>query len=127
MDCVLELEARPDEPGCAAAFAAYLECRSTAPCAEIMAFSACEEEDLAWDIACGVELCSYGFFVERDGTCEGLVMCPRATYSMTCAVDGSCTCVVDGAPVGSCRLSGICRNPPEEPIAAVEECCGFDL
>lgn len=118
-----------DDPGCAAASAAHLECVAGQSCEEALAAlkgtsTTCLAEAEAVDAACSQVTCG-GEIGGDDSTCELEQQCGDVTQRYVCDVE-VCTCKQEGAPDKQCPADGFCMLDSNEQRAAIEACCGWE-
>lgn len=118
------------EPECGEASAAFYECLIGLSCAEFAAaissewFEGCIDELKAQVGACGGRGCEELFGTNEEGTeCLYAEICPEGTKEMDCDAT-TCTCAVDGMPIGMCAADGVCMDFLTISDKAAE-CCGF--
>lgn len=131
-NCVAECmgETMSDDPKCAAASQAVLECFAGLSCEELAAavndeeFGPCTDEIQAQGEACSDGVCGGGTGIhEGEMSCEWSRECEgEPTVLMTCD-EVACTCFVDDVKTGSCDAEGVCQDF-DALEAKLQSCCG---
>lgn len=131
-ECLAECEdfvSTADSPECVDAIDVYNQCLADVSCDAFMNDPCPEETVVVVDDVCfggTTEECAAGGFSDGMQMCGFEYTCPEEDYLMECGPE-KCVCSYNGEDAGECASNNICEAQPEDPIEAMNACCGFDL